>query len=65
MKKYLQVQIINLINIKYYLAYIKNNNINDNNYQTSEVSNIRWCSTNECLDLIRPYSKEKKGYYTK
>ena len=45
---------------KYYLAYIKNKNVNDNNYQTSEVSKIKWCSLDECLHLIRPYSKEKK-----
>ena len=45
---------------KYYLAYIKNKNINDNNYQTSEVSKIKWCSLDDCLRLIRPYCNEKK-----
>lgn len=44
---------------KYYLAYMKYNNINDNNYQKSEVSKMEWCTLDRVLELIRPYSLEK------
>jgi hypothetical protein len=44
---------------KYYLAYVKNNKVNNNNYQKSEVSKIRWCTFEEIIQLIRPYSLEK------
>ena len=47
---------------KYYLAYIKNNNISNDNFQRSEVSNMKWCTIEECLNLIRPYSIEKENY---
>ena len=45
---------------KYYLAYIKDKYLDNNNFQQSEVSQIRWCTIDECLQLIRPYSIEKK-----
>ena len=45
---------------KYYLAFVKDNNISDKNYQKSEVSKIKWCSLQECLKLIRPYNIEKR-----
>lgn len=44
---------------KYYLAYIGNNNINNNNYQKSEVSKIKWFTYEEIKKIIRPYSLEK------
>ena len=46
---------------KYYLAYIENNNISINNYQKSEVSNIKWVNVDEALSLIREYNLEKKN----
>ena len=53
---------------KYFLAYfndfeIKNENLND--YQKSEVSEIKWVSYEECLKLIRPYNLEKIELLTK
>ena len=45
---------------KYYLAYIENSNISNENFQKSEVSKMKWCTIDECLQLIRPYSVEKK-----
>ncbi len=47
---------------KYFLAYMndhdnKDENLND--YQKSEVSEIKWASYEECLKLIRPYNLEK------
>jgi len=44
---------------KYYLAYIENNKINNNNYQKSEVSKLRWFTFEEIKKTIRPYSLEK------
>jgi len=32
----------------------------DDDFQRSEVSEIKWCTLNECLELIRPYNLEKK-----
>ncbi|ANS04219.1 hypothetical protein [uncultured Mediterranean phage] len=45
---------------KYFIAMLKNGNYNMNNFQRSEVSNMRWCALQECLKLIRPYNLEKK-----
>lgn len=45
---------------KYYLAYMKNENISNDRFQRSEVSNMKWCTIEECLNLIRPYCFEKK-----
>jgi ADP-ribose pyrophosphatase YjhB (NUDIX family) len=44
---------------KYYLAVIDKKNLNLNNYQKSEVSNIKLATLEECLELIRPYNLEK------
>ena len=43
---------------KYYLAYIKDNFSNDN-YQKSEVSQMKWLSYEDCLKYIRPYNLER------
>ena len=45
---------------KYYLANIdKKYDININNFQKSEVSDIKWVSYNDVLKIIRPYNYEK------
>tara|TARA_B100000795_G_C22806835_1_gene445625 strand:- start:1354 stop:2142 length:789 start_codon:yes stop_codon:yes gene_type:complete len=43
---------------KYYLALSKEKTSNDF-FQKNEVSELRWCTLDECLKLIRPYSFEK------
>jgi len=50
---------------KYYLAYIENNNINNNYYQKSEVSKIKWFTFEEMKRSIRPYSLEKLNIINK
>ena len=50
---------------KYFLAYINDNNNNDNeeclnNFQITEVSKLEWKTLDECLSSIRPYNLEKK-----
>ena len=50
---------------KYYLAYLENSDINIKNYQKSEVSNAKWATLNECLQLFRPYNLEKKDIIKK
>jgi ADP-ribose pyrophosphatase YjhB (NUDIX family) len=44
---------------KYYLAYMINNTKEIQEYQKSEVRNIKWVSYEECLNCIRPYNLEK------
>ena len=44
---------------KYYLAYMKYNNINDKYFQKSEVSKMEWCPIDKAISRIRPYSLEK------
>ena len=43
---------------KYFLVYMKNN-CNTIGFQTSEVSNMKWMSLNDCLSNIRSYNLEK------
>jgi ADP-ribose pyrophosphatase YjhB (NUDIX family) len=43
---------------KYYIAVSKKDVENDT-FQKSEVSNMKWLSLEECLKVIRPYSFEK------
>ena len=43
---------------KYYLAHMKHN-INTNNFQKSEVSELKWLTYEECLKHIRPYNLER------
>jgi 8-oxo-dGTP pyrophosphatase MutT (NUDIX family) len=45
---------------KYFLGYIKDNNLSIHNYQRGEVSSIEWKTIDECLNSIRPYNLEKK-----
>ena len=46
---------------KYFVAYMKEKyeNENENDYQTSEVGELKWMSYNECINKIRPYNLEK------
>jgi 8-oxo-dGTP pyrophosphatase MutT (NUDIX family) len=44
---------------KYYLAYMINGALEIQEYQKSEVRNIKWISYDECIKLIRPYNLEK------
>ena len=46
---------------KYYLAYMDNNATQINNYQKSEVKNMKWLSYDECMNTIRSYNIEKKN----
>jgi len=45
---------------KYFICKLKDNVINENGFQKSEVSDMQWKSYKECLDSIRPYNVEKK-----
>jgi ADP-ribose pyrophosphatase YjhB (NUDIX family) len=49
---------------KYYLSYMSRDTIQKNEYQTSEVKNMKWLSYKECMDTIRPYNVEKKNIIT-
>lgn len=49
---------------KYYLSYMSRETIQKNEYQTSEVKNMKWLSYKECMDIIRPYNVEKKNIIT-
>lgn len=44
---------------KYFLAYIKDTNINLNNYQKTEVSGVEWLTFEDCIKKIRNYHSEK------
>ena len=43
---------------KYYLAYMDHKN-DDMNFQTSEVSNMKWMTIEDCIKKIRPYNLER------
>jgi len=49
---------------KYYLSYMSRDTIQKNEYQTSEVKNMKWLSYKECMEIIRPYNVEKKNIIT-
>lgn len=49
---------------KYYLSYMSRDTIQKNEYQKSEVKNMKWLSYKECMDIIRPYNVEKKKIIT-
>ena len=44
---------------RYFLALIKNPNVDINKYQTTEVSNMEWLTYEECEKKFRPYNPEK------
>lgn len=43
---------------KYFLGYVKNP-VSHNNFQKSEVSDMKWLSLEDCLLKIRPYNLER------
>ena len=45
---------------KYYLAHMDCNTTPINNFQRSEVSDIRWIKYDDCFNIIRPYNLEKR-----
>ena len=45
---------------KYFMAYMENSDKKLENFQKSEVSQIKWFGFEECLSVIRPYNLEKK-----
>lgn len=49
---------------KYYLSYMSRDTIQKNEYQRSEVKNMKWLSYKECMNIIRPYNVEKKNIIT-
>jgi len=49
---------------KYYLSYMSRDTIQKNEYQKSEVKNMKWLSYKECMNIIRPYNVEKKSILT-
>lgn len=44
---------------KYFLGYIDNQIDRTYSYQTTEVSDLKWLSFDDCLKTIRPYNLEK------
>ena len=44
---------------RYYLALIKESNINIDKFQTTEVSNMKWANLKSCIKIFRPYNYEK------
>ena len=49
---------------KYFLACVKDDSVNLNNFQKTEVSKLEWKSYIECINSIRPYNLEKKKLIT-
>jgi 8-oxo-dGTP pyrophosphatase MutT (NUDIX family) len=49
---------------KYFLACIKEEMDDLDNFQITEVSKIEWKTLNNCLESIRPYNLEKKKLIT-
>ena len=49
---------------KYFLACIKEEMDDLDNFQITEVSKIEWKILNNCLESIRPYNLEKKKLIT-
>jgi 8-oxo-dGTP pyrophosphatase MutT (NUDIX family) len=49
---------------KYFLAFTKDEFIDLNNFQKTEVSKLEWKNYNECINSIRPYNLEKKKLIT-
>lgn len=49
---------------KYYLSYMSRDTLQKNDYQKSEVKNMKWLSYKDCMKIIRPYNIEKKNIIT-
>ena len=49
---------------KYYLGYIQNNSIPIDNYQKSEVHDIKWCNQEECMHKLRVNKISKRKIIT-
>jgi 8-oxo-dGTP pyrophosphatase MutT (NUDIX family) len=49
---------------KYFLAIINNSDDYLNNFQKTEVSQLKWQNFDKCLEAIRPYNLEKKNLIT-
>ena len=45
---------------KYFLGYINENVELNNNYQKTEVCDVKWLNYENCISTIRPYNIEKK-----
>ena len=51
---------------KYYVGYMdKQNTTNIDQFQTSEIGEMKWVTYEEGMNLIRPYNYEKKEEFTK
>lgn len=50
---------------KYFVGGIDSSITHTNDFQQSEVSEMRWMSYDECLEKIRPYNLEKKNILQK
>ncbi len=50
---------------KYFLGYINENVELNNNYQKTEVCDVKWLSYDNCISTIRPYNIEKKNILKK
>ena len=44
---------------KYFIGYIDSSIDKTNDFQETEVSEIKWCNYEECMQKIRPYNLEK------
>jgi 8-oxo-dGTP pyrophosphatase MutT (NUDIX family) len=46
---------------KYYVMYMNyEDSLKPNDFQKTEISNMKWMNMDQCLDIIRPYNLEKK-----
>ena len=48
---------------KYFVGYIKNSALPINDFQKSEVSDLKWRTLDKCLEMIRPYNLEKLAVF--
>ena len=44
---------------KYFIGHIDSSVNQANDFQETEVSEIKWCNYEECIQKIRPYNLEK------
>ena len=44
---------------KYFIGHIESSINQTNDFQETEVSEIKWCNYEECIQKIRPYNLEK------